>query len=71
MGGSAGEAAVAIGAQCSRACCSCGVPLSEIADRIEIASLRGNLEDVMSLAPWVRRQRPGRWQVVVMDALLA
>jgi hypothetical protein len=47
------------------------VPLSEIADRIEITSLRGNLEDVMSLAPWVRRQRPGRWQVVVMDALLA
>ncbi|MHC4834260.1 MAG: AAA family ATPase, partial [Planctomycetota bacterium] len=43
-----------------------GVPLRDFASNVDVASLRGGLEDVLSLAPWVRRQEPGRWKLVVL-----
>ena len=45
-----------------------GVPLRDFASNVDVASLRGGLEDVLSLAPWVSRQTPGRWKLVVLDA---
>ena len=48
-----------------------GVPLRDFASNVDVASLRGGLEDVLSLAPWVSRQTPGRWKLVVLDAFLA
>ena len=44
------------------------MPLRDFASNVDVASLRGGLEDVLSLAPWVSRQTPGRWKLVVLDA---
>lgn len=46
-----------------------GVGMDEIRERVEVESLRGQLRNILSLAPYFAEITPGEFAVVVLDAL--
>lgn len=45
-----------------------GVPIEAIADTLDVASLRGGLQDIVSFGAYFDALEPGRYRVIVLDA---
>lgn len=45
------------------------VPLEEIADHVFVENLRGRLKDILSLGSYFQATPPGRYSVIILDAL--
>lgn len=45
-----------------------GIDFEEVADRLFVQNLRGQLQDIFSLGEWFRSLEPGRFRLVILDA---
>lgn len=45
-----------------------GIPLADIADRIFIENMRGRLQDLTALGPYLEQFEPGEFSLVILDA---
>jgi RecA-family ATPase len=45
------------------------IPVEEIADHVYVENLRGRLKDILSLGGYFQATPPGRYSVIILDAL--
>ncbi len=45
-----------------------GIPLSEIADRLFVANVRGRLKDIFGLGTAFAEMQPGQYRLIILDA---